>query len=380
MTHKEHILRHIAGEPVERIPIIGGWGLGIKNLATWGDFSTEEYMQDPEAHVVLANRRLGVDGIPSGFVVPRELEAIREFSMLEKSFSEVEPETLVDIAAAIPENATALLKERFDPAAVEAENRAHIESNLAALGDIAMIPTFWNASVAFSLYSAYGYVAFLTAVALYPEAVERIYWADGVISREQNKIIARLMHEYDLIPLVLTGDDICTNDGPMANPQFLRERYWPHASFALEPFLDAGIRLIHHCDGNVMPMLPDMVAAGFSGFQGFQYECGVDIYELRKQRSIRGEEMLIIGGLSVTRTLPFGNPDDVKREIDYCLDATDGGRGFFLFTSNVTGVEVPPQNLETAYQYLKAYQPGTERTREKILIPPARSITPGTIS
>ncbi|HEY3379705.1 MAG TPA: uroporphyrinogen decarboxylase family protein, partial [Armatimonadota bacterium] len=144
-----------------------------------------------------------------------------------------------------------------------------------------------------------------------------------------------------------------------------------------EPFLDAGIRLIHHCDGNVMPLIDDMVAAGFSGFQGFQYECGVDIYELRKRRSLRGEEMLILGGLSVTRTLPFGTPDDIRREVDYCLDATDGGRGFFLFTSNVTGVEVPPANLEVAYRYLRAYDPAAGRTGAPITTPPALGITPG---
>jgi len=94
----------------------------------------------------------------------------------------------------------------------------------------------------------------------------------------------------------------------MVRPEFLRTAFWPHVKYSMEPYLDAGIRFIHHCDGNVMPLVDDMVAAGYSGFQGFQYECGVDIYELRKHRSLKGEEMLIMGGLSVTRTLPFGTP------------------------------------------------------------------------
>jgi hypothetical protein len=87
--------------------------------------------------------------------------------------------------------------------------------------------------------------------------------------------------------------------------------------------------------------------------------------------------MLIMGGLSVTRTLPFGTPDDARREVDYCLDATDGGRGLLLFTSNVTGVEVPPENLEASYRHLQAYDPQVGRTGGKITVPPALGIEPG---
>jgi hypothetical protein len=106
----------------------------------------------------------------------------------------------------------------------------------------------------------------------------------------------------------------------------------------------------------------DFIAIGFSGFQGFQYELGVDPYDLRKRRSRLGEAMLFFAGLSVSRTLPFGAPDDVRDEVDYFLDFSDGGKGLFLMTSNVTGVEVPPENLRTAYRYVKSWDPSSPRT------------------
>ena len=110
-------------------------------------------------------------------------------------------------------------------------------------------------------------------------------------------------------------------------------------------------------------MVYDFIRIGFSGLQGFQYELGVDIYELRKKRSLLGETLLFFTGLSVSRTLPFGTLEDVRNEIDYFIDATDGGQGMFLFTTNVTGVEVPPENLQFAYQYLKGED--WKRKREK---------------
>ena len=87
----------------------------------------------------------------------------------------------------------------------------------------------------------------------------------------------------------------------------------------------------------------------------------MDPYDLKQRRSRLGEEMIFFAGLSVSRTLPFGTPKDVRNEVDYFLDFTDGGKGMFLVTSNVTGVEVPPENLREAYRYVKAWDPARPR-------------------
>ena len=224
-----------------------------------------------------------------------------------------------------------------------------------------MLATVWEAATNFSLYFEYGYEAFLAAVALYPEEIGRIYWEDSIRARERNRVVVRLMREYGMPPMLFCGQDICVNRGPMVDPVYLRTHFWPYVKISIAPLVEAGIRVIHHCDGNVMPLVDDMIGAGFSGFQGFQYECGVDPRELRKRRSLLGEVPLLLGGLSVTRTLPFGTPAEVADEVDYCLDCSDGGKGFFLFTSNVTGVEVPPANIEAAYRHLAAWRPGTPR-------------------
>jgi len=308
MTRRQRLLNQIRGEEIDRVPMVGGWNLGVRNLADLAGITIEEYLHDPLRGVVRANQCLGVDAMVEP-IVPKDIHAIREGSVQEQQFSHVEPEALVARAEAIPDTEEKVL----------------------------------------------------AAVALYPDAVERIYWESSVLSRERNKIVIRLMREYGLPPMLLCGEDICVNRGPMVSPDFLRQRYWPHDRYALEPFLDAGIRLIHHCDGNVMPLVDDMIETGFSGFQGFQYECGVDPRELRQRRSRLGEEPLLLGGLSVTRTLPLGGPADVIEEVEYCLDCTDAGRGFFLFTSNVTGVEVPPENVRTAYWHLAAYDPRRPR-------------------
>jgi hypothetical protein len=53
--------------------------------------------------------------------------------------------------------------------------------------------------------------------------------------------------------------------------------------------------------------------------------------------------------------------EDVREEVDYLLDFTDGGHNMFLFTSNVTGVEVPAENIQTAYHYVKTWDSSRQR-------------------
>ncbi len=355
MTRKQRLLKQIRGEPVDRIPMLGGWNLGVKNLAAIAGLSVEKYLNDPFRGVIQANLALGVDAVVPP-IVPVDIAAIRDGSIQESSFKDVVPEALKARADAIPGDEGKVLA-RFDPAAAERDYRAQLDSLLPKLGAIELLPTFWLAPANFALYFQYGYEAFLSATALYPDEVGRIFWEDGLLARERNRILVRLMKEYDLIPMLFTGHDICNGSGPMCSPAFLRKQYFPNMKMSLEPFVEAGVRVIGHCDGNIMPLIDDMIAAGMSGFQGFQYEFGVDPCDIDQRRSARGEKLLYFTGLSVTCTLPLGSVRDVEEEVDYFLDFTDGGKRMFLFTSNVTGVDVPPRNIIAAYRHLSACVP-----------------------
>jgi len=280
--------------------------------------------------------------------------------VLESSFAHIEPEALLHRANSLPDAEREILA-GFGAAAEEKRYRDYFESAFKNWEGIEPIPNFWEIGGHFPLYAEFGYNAFLSACALYPEAVGKLWWAKSLHSRERAKILVGLYREYDLVPLMFCGEDLCNNKGPMVSPAFLRGYYLPTVKMIIAPLVEAGIRLVHHCDGDVRPLVEDFLSLGFSGLQGFQYEVGIDPYELKKLRSPKGKKLLFFTSLSVSRTLPFGSAADVREEVDYFLDFTDGGRGMFLFTTNVTGVEVPPENLQAAYRYVKTWAPGQPR-------------------
>jgi hypothetical protein len=359
LTKKERLVRQARGQEIDCVPSLGGWIGGVRNLAKIAGISTDTYLADPAAAVIRANLALDVDGMIQP-VVPYRLEEIRTSSVLDGDFAGIEPEALLERARSLPDSEREILAS-FDAAAEEKRYRDYFDWAFTHFQGIEPIPNFWEIGGHFPLYTEFGYTAFLMACYLYPEAVGKIYWAKSLHSRQRAKILLRLYQDYQLVPLMFCGEDLCNNKGPMVSPAFLRRYYLPTVKMIVEPLVDAGVRLIHHCDGDVRPLIDDFIQIGFSGFQGFQYELGVDPYELKQRRSLLGEEILFFTGLSVSRTLPFGSVEDIRNEVDYFLDFTGGGRGMFLITSNVSGVEVPPENLQTAYHYVKQWDPHQAR-------------------
>ena len=65
--------------------MIGGWNEGARNLANLAGISVEEYLANPVAGVVRANKCLGVDGMV-GMMAPTTVEEIRSGHCQESVF------------------------------------------------------------------------------------------------------------------------------------------------------------------------------------------------------------------------------------------------------------------------------------------------------
>jgi hypothetical protein len=51
--------------------------------------------------------------------------------------------------------------------------------------------------------------------------------------------------------------------------------------------------------------------------------------------------LIVFGSISVTTTLPFGTVDDVRKDVERCIDLAEGRGGFVLWLSNVAQRDVP---------------------------------------
>ncbi len=204
-------------------------------------------------------------------------------------------------------------------------------------------------------YGTYGYVNYFSAYALYPEVVERHFSMQADWCVRQNRAAARAYAEADLPPLYRIDHDMADSRGTLVRIETLDEIWFPHFAGALEPMLKTGVKMIWHCDGNLMQMVPRLLDCGLCGFQGFQYEDGMDYERICRMKTRDGDDLVIIAGVSVTRTLPMGMPADVKREMEFLVE--HGPKtGLFLSASSSVAPGVPWENMKTLWEGLLHYR------------------------
>ena len=199
------------------------------------------------------------------------------------------------------------------------------------------------------------------AYALYPEVMERDFSLQADLALPNNRAAARAYTEGRLPPLYRLDHDMTDSRGTLVDVKSLDRIWFPHFARCIEPVVRTGVKILWHCDGNVMPMVPRLLDAGLSGFQGFQYEDGVDYPAICRMRTRDGDDLVIIAGASVTRTLPMGRPADVKRELAW-LVRHGPPTGLFLGCSSSVAPGVPWENIETLVEGLKHYREHGRRT------------------
>ncbi|MFC1959809.1 uroporphyrinogen decarboxylase family protein [Chloroflexota bacterium] len=231
---------------------------------------------------------------------------------------------------------------------------AELKDKQAQCGAILWSPADWSAIPNALWYHVFGYENALMLPLLYPELWRKLFRLTAEKARMRNELSARAMQEGLLPRSFLTGEDLCGQTGPMIAPEFLRKEYFPVLEYVLEPLFDSGARLVWHSDGDIRPIFDDVLACGFAGFQGFQQECGVDIEWIVKNRSKKGEPLLIFGPLSVTQTLPHGTPADVRAEVKRAMDVCRDQASLVFFTANTINPDVPLDNIKTFWDTVRA--------------------------
>ncbi len=243
----------------------------------------------------------------------------------------------------------------FDEPARAAAVRAHEQQIQALFGPDIVKGPYGCASFPCFAYGTYGYAPYFMAYALYPEVMERHFALQADLALRNNRAVAQAIVGAGLPRLIRLDHDMADSRGTLADVRSLDRLWFPHFARCLEPLLAAGITLIWHCDGNLMAMVPRLLEVGLGGFQGFQYEDGMDYERICRLKRRDGEDLVIIAGVSVTTTLPHGRPDDVRRELAWLVEHGAGCR-LFLGASSSIAPGVPWDNLATLVAGLRRYQ------------------------
>jgi uroporphyrinogen decarboxylase len=125
-------------------------------------------------------------------------------------------------------------------------------------------------------------------------------------------------------------NDYCFNKGPFLSPQQFSEFVTPYLTRLIQGYRELGYYVIKHTDGNIMPILDQLVEAHPHALHSLDPQAGVDIAEV-KQRV--GHRLCLIGNVSCG-LLDTGSEQEMIESARYALQQGMPGGGYIFSTSN----------------------------------------------
>lgn len=139
-----------------------------------------------------------------------------------------------------------------------------------------------------------------------------------------------LVANRDNCSLAMIYSDVAYKERLMFSPALMRELgFFDDVATICADCHAKGLQVVFHSDGYIMDIMPDLIAAGIDGLNPIEKAAGMDIYELRRKYP----ELILVGGVDVTHLLPFGTPDEVRRETRRIIDEV-GAEGRLLIGSS----------------------------------------------
>lgn len=128
------------------------------------------------------------------------------------------------------------------------------------------------------------------------------------------------------IDAVYFGDDWGQQRGLIMGYDIWKEFLYPRIRRMYQHVRQAGKYVMIHSCGDVEELFDDLIDCGLNCFNPFQPEVMDVDAVLAKYR----KRLAFHGGLSMQRTLPFGTPEDVRRESEHLLHI--GAEGSYIFS------------------------------------------------
>jgi uroporphyrinogen-III decarboxylase len=105
--------------------------------------------------------------------------------------------------------------------------------------------------------------------------------------------------------------------------------------------INPDIKVAYHTDGNVMPIIPELIEIGIDVLNPIQ-PASMDPAEIKKQF---GDKLCFWGSIDEQHTLPFGSPSDVQAEVLERLKTVGKNGGLILAPTHHVQLDTPLENF-----------------------------------
>jgi len=156
------------------------------------------------------------------------------------------------------------------------------------------------------------------------------------------------------IDIILFGDDLGMQTGPMLSPKMYCEFFKPRHKILWNRARElADVKVMLHCCGGVRELLPHLIEAGLDAINPVQITCaGMNAAELKKEF---GRDLTFWGGGCDTRDILTGaRPEQVAEHVRNQVRILAPGGGFVFQQVHNILANVPPENIVAMFDAVHA--------------------------
>jgi len=184
---------------------------------------------------------------------------------------------------------------------------------------------------------------------------------DGLKKEAQLRLENQLRFAEQLAkyPHLLDGfalcSDYCFNTNPFFSPDMFSELIAPYLQTILTEYRNMGYYSIKHTDGNIMPILDQIVACGPDALHSLDPQGGVD---LKTVKHLYGDRVALCGNVNCG-LLQTGTEEEIIADIRRSLRDGMEGWGYVFCTSNCayTGLSLERYELMNRIWYEEGIYP-----------------------
>ncbi|OGO79687.1 MAG: hypothetical protein A2Y21_04890 [Clostridiales bacterium GWC2_40_7] len=158
---------------------------------------------------------------------------------------------------------------------------------------------------------------------------------DEVKERAEKRALAAIRKNRSLqesgVDCLILCSDYCYNSGPFLSPDMFAEFIQPYLYRIIDAAKRDGLYTIKHTDGNIMPILDQLVECKPHALHSLDPMAGVDIKEVKR---LVGDKVCLCGNVHCA-ALQTGTDEEVIASAEYCLTHAKPGGGYIFCTSNV---------------------------------------------
>ncbi len=192
------------------------------------------------------------------------------------------------------------------------------------------------------------------SLAIRKDYVYKVFEGQCEIGLANLQRLAEAFGDYIQV-IFISGTDFGTQRGPFASLQTYRELFkpfhkavndWVHEHTSWKTF-------IHTC-GGVEPLIEEFIEAGFDILNPVQ--CSAAGMQPRHLKQEYGDHIVFWGGgVDTQKTLPFGTPEEVRRQVLERLEIFAPGGGFVFNTIHNIQPRTPVENILAMFEAIEEF-------------------------